>query len=157
MFDIREDSDAATHRDLVNLLQEYVVADETAGAEAMLTGVANGVLCGLVAYVEELPVGCVTITRGVDTDAELGRLFVLQKYRDRGIGPVLVEAGMSWAHDRGLANVGLTIIPEQDELAEMLTHIGYDLEESIISEEYRDGESVVTLNLDLQERELALV
>lgn len=55
----------------------------------------------LVAYENDIPIGCASFKRYDDGSAEVKRVFVQEEYRSKGIGRVLMESLEQLAKDKG--------------------------------------------------------
>lgn len=55
----------------------------------------------LVAYENDIPIGCASFKRYDDGSAEVKRVFVQEEYRSKGIGRMLMESLEQLAKDKG--------------------------------------------------------
>ena len=55
----------------------------------------------LVAYENDIPIGCASFKRYDEGSAEVKRVFVQEEYRSKGIGRVLMESLEQLAKDKG--------------------------------------------------------
>lgn len=86
-------------RTLTDIAQDFVLEANRNGVPIRLVAFADGVLAGTITLREEATWKLPQYQPG------LGGLFVMQRYRSRGIGTKLVRAGMKVAQDQGYEKV----------------------------------------------------
>jgi GNAT superfamily N-acetyltransferase len=79
----------------------------------------------LIAYAEELPVGCGGIKRLSETAAELKRLYVAPEARNRGLAHTLLAALEDGARHAGYRVVRLDTGANQPAALELFRSVGY--------------------------------
>ena len=151
MITITEDRDSVTHRDLVALVAQLMKSDE-AGRELSveegtllgeLENGTSGVLCGLVAYLDGKSVGCVTLAVEPQKQLmELGRLYVLEGFRGRGVATLLLEAAETWSHDHGVTELHFRVAKENNVAALLYAKRSYTLRD--------EGDGYLEIRLSLE-------
>ena len=78
----------------------------------------------VVARVDEVPVGCVSLWRRSDRPIEMRRLAVLPEHRRRGYGRELFDAAIERARTLGADVVDVSLIADNVELADWYRRLG---------------------------------
>ena len=133
MITITEDRDSVTHRDLVALvgrLMESANEGELSVEESILLSElengTSGVLCGLVAYLDGKSVGCVTLSVEPQKQLmELGQLYVLEGFRQRGVATLLLEGAETWAHDHGVSELHFRVASDDSVIKKLYAKRSY--------------------------------
>ncbi len=125
---IRTDSANPDFRGLVALLdQELSVRDgEEHGFYATFNKI-DSLAHVVVAYQDELPVGCGAVKKYSDAVAEIKRMFVPLEYRGQGIAGEVLHELEKWAQELGFAECILETGKKQPEAIRLYTKSGYTL------------------------------
>lgn len=96
---------ATTHIDVISLIEKLdAYLKITDGEDHDFYNQFNGtdtIDCMLVAYKDEVPVGCGAIKHFDSSSAEVKRMFVDQSYRGQGIATKILIQLEQWAREKG--------------------------------------------------------
>ena len=81
--------------------------------------------CLLIAWADDLPVGCVALRPVTDTICEMKRLFVRPPFRGRGFGKALVNAIIQEASGIGHANMWLDTLHTMSAATKLYESVGF--------------------------------
>lgn len=125
---LRTDSDNPDFRELVRLLdQDLAIRDGDEHAFYSQFNQLDKIRYAVVAYAENLPVGCGALRAYSEDAVEVKRMFVLPELRGRGIaGRVLAELE-TWASELGFARCILETGKKQPEAIHLYQKAGYEL------------------------------
>ena len=125
---IRTDSDNPDFRELVRLLDlDLAIRDGEEHAFYSQFNQLDKIRYAIVAYSENLPVGCGALRAYSQDAVEVKRMFVLPELRGRGIaGQVLAELE-TWAGELGFASCMLETGKKQPEAIHLYQKAGYEL------------------------------
>ncbi len=129
MFNIiRTDSDNPDFQELVRLLDlDLAIRDGEEHAFYSQFNQLVKIKHAVVAYSENLPVGCGALRAYSEDAVEVKRMFVLPELRGRGIaGQVLAELE-TWAGELGFARCMLETGKKQPEAIHLYHKAGYEL------------------------------
>ena len=125
---IRTDSDHTDFRQLVALLDKDLAVrdgdDHTFYAQFNKVDAIKEVI---VAYQNDVPVGCGAIKPFSATEAEVKRMFVHPDYRNKGIAAKIVTALENWATEIGFSATVLETGKKQPEAIALYQKIDYQI------------------------------
>ncbi len=125
---IRTDSDHTDFRQLVALLdQDLAVRDGDDHAFYAQFNKVDAIKEVIVAYQNNVPVGCGAIKPFSATEAEVKRMFVHPDYRKQGIAAKIVTALENWATETGFSATVLETGKKQPEAIALYQKIGYQI------------------------------
>nr|WP_315417299.1 GNAT family N-acetyltransferase [uncultured Pedobacter sp.] len=125
---IRTDSDHTDFRQLVVLLdQDLAVRDGDDHPFYAQFNKVDAIKEVIVAYQNDVPVGCGAIKPFSATEAEVKRMFVHPDYRNKGIAAKIVTALGNWATEIGFSATVLETGKKQPEAIALYQKIGYQI------------------------------
>jgi GNAT superfamily N-acetyltransferase len=125
---IRTDSDNPDFRELVRLLdQDLAIRDGEEHAFYSQFNQLDKIRYAVVAYFEDLPVGCGALRAYSDDAVEVKRMFVLPELRGRGIAGRVLSELETWAGELGFARCMLETGKKQPEAIHLYQKSGYEL------------------------------
>lgn len=125
---IRTDSDHADFRKLVALLdQDLAVRDGDDHAFYAQFNRVDAIKEVIVAYQNDVAVGCGAIKPFSATEAEVKRMFVHPDFRNQGIAAKIVTALENWATEIGFSATVLETGKKQPEAMALYQKIGYQI------------------------------
>jgi len=125
---IRTDSDHTDFRQLVALLdQDLAVRDGDDHAFYAQFNKVDAIKEVIVAYQNDVPVGCGAIKPFSATEAEVKRMYVHPDYRKRGIAAKIVTELENWATEIGFSATVLETGKKQPEAIALYQKIGYQI------------------------------
>jgi len=125
---IRTDSENADFRQLVALLdQDLAVRDGDDHAFYAQFNKVDAIKEVIVAYQDDVPVGCGAIKPFSATEAEVKRMYVHPDYRKQGIAAKIVTALENWATEIGFSATVLETGKKQPEAIALYQKIGYQI------------------------------
>ncbi len=80
----------------------------------------------MVAYQQDVPVGCGAIKQYADQTTEVKRMFVRPEYRGQGIAAQILAELEKWAHELGYAECILETGKKQPEAIRLYQKSGYN-------------------------------
>ena len=124
----RTNSDNPDFQKLVVLLDQDLAirdgADHTFYAQYnKITAIKHAV----VAYKQDIPVGCGAIKRFSEQAAEVKRMYVLPEYRGQGIAAEILAELEKWAHELGYTDCVLETGKKQLEAIHLYQKSGYNI------------------------------
>ncbi|WP_343522737.1 GNAT family N-acetyltransferase [Pedobacter sp.] len=123
---IRTDSGNADFRKLVALLdQDLAIRDGNDHTFYAQFNKVDTIKEVIVAYQNNIPVGCGAIKPFSTTEAEVKRMFVHPDYRNKGIAAKIVTALENWAMEIGFSATVLETGKKQPEALALYQKIGY--------------------------------
>ncbi|GGH12366.1 GNAT family N-acetyltransferase [Pedobacter zeae] len=123
---IRTDSGNADFRKLVALLdQDLAIRDGNDHTFYAQFNKVDAIKEVIVAYQNNIPVGCGAIKPFSTTEAEVKRMFVHPDYRNKGIAAKIVTALENWAMEIGFSATVLETGKKQPEALALYQKIGY--------------------------------
>ncbi|RDC65488.1 GNAT family N-acetyltransferase [Adhaeribacter pallidiroseus] len=124
---IRTDSSNPDFQKLVALLdQDLAIRDGAEHAFYAQYNKINLIKHAVVAYQQEVPVGCGAIKAYDDQTTEVKRMYVLPEYRGQGIAAIILAALEKWAHELGYASCILETGKKQPEAIRLYQKSGYN-------------------------------
>ncbi len=122
----RTDSEHKDFHDLVGklntyLLQQYGNLQDFYSQFNKIDNIPYVVLI----YVDNVPVACGCFKRFEDTTCEAKRMFVVEEFRGKGLGPMLLGELESWATELGYTMMVLEHGNRQPEASRMYKKMGY--------------------------------
>lgn len=125
---IRTDSDHTDFRQLVVLLdQDLAVRDGDDHTFYAQFNKVDAIKEVIVAYQNDVPVGCGAIKPFSATEAEVKRMFVHPDYRKRGIAAKVLHELESWATELGFDTCVLETGKKQPEAIALYQKVGYHI------------------------------
>jgi putative acetyltransferase len=125
---IRTDSDHADFRQLVALLdQDLAVRDGEDHAFYAQFNKVDAIKEVIVAYQNEVAVGCGAIKPFSAAEAEVKRMFVHPDYRKQGIAAKIVTELETWAAEFGFSSTVLETGKKQPEAIALYQKAGYHI------------------------------
>lgn len=125
---IRTDSDHTDFTQLVVLLdQDLAVRDGDDHNFYAQFNKVDAIKEVIVAYQNDVPVGCGAIKPFSATEAEVKRMFVHPDYRNKGIAAKIVTALENWATEIGFSATVLETGKKQPEAIALYQKIGYQI------------------------------
>ena len=123
---IRTNSDNPDFRALVNLLdKELRVRDGDAHSFYAQYNKIDKIKYVVVAYLNNIPVGCGAIKEYSKETAEVKRMFVPKEYRGQGIGGIVLKELESWAAELNFSDLILETGKAQPEAIRLYGKSGY--------------------------------
>jgi putative acetyltransferase len=124
---IRTNSDNPDFQKLVALLdQDLAIRDGAEHAFYAQYNKINLIKHAVVAYQQEVPVGCGAIKSYADQTTEVKRMYVLPEYRGQGIAAKILAELEKWAHELGYAACILETGKKQPEAIRLYQKSGYN-------------------------------
>jgi putative acetyltransferase len=125
---IRTDSEHTDFRKLVALLdQDLAIRDGDDHAFYAQFNKVDAIKEVIVAYQNDVPVGCGAIKPFSITEAEIKRMFVHTDYRKQGIAAQIVTELENWAIELGFTSTVLETGKKQPEAIALYQKIGYHI------------------------------
>jgi len=125
---IRTNSDLIDFRQLVALLdKDLAIRDGDDHAFYSQFNKIDAIKEVVVAYQNEIPVGCGTIKPFSDTAVEIKRMFVHPDYRNQGIAAKMLKALEEWALELGYSECVLETGKMQPEAIALYQKVGYQI------------------------------
>jgi carbonic anhydrase len=79
----------------------------------------------LLAWLDDLPAGCVAVRRSEPGIAELKRLYLRSARRGAGVGRALVTTAMRWAATAGYRQIRLDTVPGMEVAQQLYRSLGF--------------------------------
>ena len=79
----------------------------------------------LIAYIDQIPAGCIGVRKSTPGIAELKRMYVSPRYRGLQIGKSLLEQALHIAKELGYEKIRLDTIPSMAKALELYQKFGF--------------------------------
>jgi GNAT superfamily N-acetyltransferase len=125
---IRTNSDNKEFRKLVNLLdKELSERDGDAHSFYAQYNRIDKIKYVVVAYLNNIPLGCGAIKEYSNDTAEIKRMFVQNEHRGQGIGGIVLRELEAWASELNFSNLILETGKAQPEAIRLYQQSGYSV------------------------------
>jgi GNAT superfamily N-acetyltransferase len=125
---IRTNSDNKDFRELVNLLdKELRIRDGDAHSFYDQYNKIDKIKYAVVAYLNDIPVGCGAIKKYSDATAEVKRMFVQNEHRGQGIGGRILIELEAWASELNFSTIILETGKAQPEAIRLYQKSDYSV------------------------------